>query len=34
MGMPPHYTQMIRGGLVLAAVLLDTLKTTIRRRYL
>jgi len=34
MGMPPHYTQMIRGGLVLAAVLLDTLKTSIRRRYL
>ena len=27
-GMPPHYTQMIRGGLVLAAVLLDTAKTT------
>ena len=24
MGMPPHYTQMILGGLVLAAVLLDT----------
>ncbi len=34
MGMPPHYTQMIQGGLVLAAVLLDTLKTTVRRRYL
>ena len=34
MGMPPHYTQMIQGGLVLAAVLLDTLKGTIRRRYL
>ena len=34
MGMPPHYTQMIQGGLVLAAVLLDTLKTTIRKRYL
>ena len=34
MGMPPHYTQMIQGGLVLAAVLLDTFKTTIRRRYL
>jgi ribose transport system permease protein len=34
MGMPPHYTQMIQGGLVLAAVLLDTMKTTIRRRYL
>jgi ribose transport system permease protein len=34
MGMPPHYTQMIQGGLVLAAVLLDTMKTTIRRRWL
>lgn len=34
MGMPPHYTQMIQGGLVLAAVLLDTMKNTIRRRYL
>ncbi len=34
MGMPPHYTQMIQGGLVLAAVLLDTMKTTIRKRYL
>lgn len=34
MGMPPHYTQMIQGGLVLAAVLLDTLKNNIRRAYL
>ena len=34
MGMPPHYTQMIQGGLVLAAVILDTVKTSIRRRYL
>ncbi|MCB1500294.1 MAG: ABC transporter permease [Bauldia sp.] len=34
MGMPPHYTQMIQGALVLAAVLLDTFKTTIRRHYL
>jgi ribose transport system permease protein len=34
MGMPPHYTQMIQGSLVLAAVLLDTLKTTVRRHYL
>lgn len=34
MGMPPHYTQMIQGSLVLAAVLLDTLKTSVRRRYL
>ena len=34
MGMPPHYTLVIRGGLVLFAVLLDTVKTSIRRRYL
>ena len=34
MGLPPHYTQMIQGGLVLAAVLLDTLKGAVRRRYL
>ncbi len=34
MGMPPHYTQMIQGSLVLAAVVLDTAKTSIRRRYL
>jgi ribose transport system permease protein len=34
MGMPPHYTQMIQGGLVLAAVLLDTIKNRVRRRYL
>ena len=34
MGLPPHFTQMIQGGLVLTAVLLDTLKTTIRKRYL
>jgi ribose transport system permease protein len=34
MGLPPHYNQMIQGGLVLAAVLLDTLKTSIRKRYL
>ena len=32
MGMPPHYTQVIRGGLVLAAILLDTVKTSLRRR--
>ena len=32
MGMPPHYTQMIQGALVLAAVLLDTLKTSIRQK--
>lgn len=34
MGMPPHFTQMIQGSLVLTAVLLDTLKTSIRRAYL
>jgi ribose transport system permease protein len=34
MGLPPHYTQMIQGSLVLAAVVLDTAKTAIRRRYL
>ena len=34
MGLPPHFTQMNQGGLVLAAVLLDTLKTTIRKNYL
>ncbi len=32
MGMPAHYTQMILGTLVLAAVLLDTVKLTIRRK--
>lgn len=34
MGMPPHYTTVIQGVMVLAAVLLDALKTTIRKRYL
>jgi ribose transport system permease protein len=34
MGMPPHYTQMIQGGLVLVAVLLDTAKLHIRKRLL
>jgi ribose transport system permease protein len=34
MGMPPHYTQIIQGTLVLTAVLLDTGKTWIRRHYL
>jgi ribose transport system permease protein len=34
MGMPPHYTMMIQGTMVLVAVLLDTLKATIRKRYL
>ena len=32
MGLPAHYTQMILGGLVLAAVLLDTIKLQIRQR--
>jgi ribose transport system permease protein len=32
MGLPAHYTQMILGGLVLAAVLLDTVKLQIRQR--
>lgn len=32
MGMPAHYTQMILGSLVLAAVLLDTIKITIRQK--
>ncbi|MDB5612465.1 MAG: inner-rane translocator [Devosia sp.] len=32
MGLPAHYTQVIHGLLVLAAVLLDTLKQTIRKR--
>lgn len=32
MGLPAHYTQMIHGGLVLAAVLLDTVKLSIRQR--
>lgn len=32
MGLPAHFTQVILGGLVLAAVLLDTLKLSIRQR--
>ena len=32
MGLPAHYTQVIHGLLVLAAVLLDTLKQTIRKK--
>jgi ribose transport system permease protein len=32
MGLPAHYTQMILGAMVLAAVLLDTVKLAIRRR--
>jgi ribose transport system permease protein len=34
MGMPPHYMQVVRGGLVLIAVVLDSAKTVIRRKYL
>lgn len=34
LGMPPHFTQMIHGGLVLAAMLIDSLKVSIRARYL
>jgi len=33
MGLPAHYTQVILGLLVLAAVLLDTLKIQIRQRF-
>ena len=32
MGLPAHYTQIILGALVLAAVLLDTVKHSIRQR--
>lgn len=32
MGMPAHYTQMILGAMVLAAVLLDTVKLSIRKK--
>ena len=32
MGLPPHFTQVIHGLLVLAAVLLDTFKHSIRQR--
>jgi ribose transport system permease protein len=34
MGLEPYYMQVIRGGLMLLAVLLDSAKTSIRRRYL
>lgn len=34
MGLEPHYMQVIRGGLMLLAVVLDSAKTHIRRRYL
>jgi ribose transport system permease protein len=33
MGLPPHYMQVIRAGLVLLAVLLDSAKTRLRPRY-
>jgi ribose transport system permease protein len=32
MGMPAHYTQIIHGGLVLLAMVLDSIKTQIRAR--
>jgi ribose transport system permease protein len=32
MGLPAHYTQVILGILVLAAVLLDSLKHSIRQK--
>ena len=32
MGMPAHFTQLIQGGMVLVAVLLDTVKISIRKR--
>jgi ribose transport system permease protein len=34
MGLEPYYMQVLRGGLMLLAVLLDSVKTSIRRRYL
>ena len=34
MGLEPYYMQVIRGGLMLLAVLLDSFKNQIRRRYL
>jgi ribose transport system permease protein len=34
MGVEPYYMQVIRGGLMLLAVLLDSAKTMIRQRYL
>jgi ribose transport system permease protein len=34
MGIEPYYMQVIRGGLMLLAVLLDSIKTQIRGRYL
>jgi ribose transport system permease protein len=34
MGMPPHYIQVVRGGLVLSAVLLDSAKNVIYKNYM
>jgi ribose transport system permease protein len=34
LGMPPQFTPLIQGALILAAVLLDSLKLSIRSRYL
>ena len=34
MGLAAYYMQVIRGGLMLLAVLLDSVNTAIRRRYL
>ena len=34
MALPPHYMQVIRGGLVLAAVLMDSAKVALRKRFL
>lgn len=34
MGLPPHYMQVIRGGLVLLAVVLDAAKLALHRRFL
>jgi ribose transport system permease protein len=32
MGLPAHYTQLIQGAMVLVAVLLDTVKLSIRKK--
>jgi ribose transport system permease protein len=34
MGLAAYYMQVIRGGLMLLAVLLDSVNTAIRRRFL
>jgi ribose transport system permease protein len=34
MGIPPHYMQVVRGTLVLIAVILDSVKSVIRKKYL